>query len=175
MSKRSAVADVAIEPQDQTVAIAEALDAQNALSPAPRPDETGWYSDANWITVECDLPQLKPRDGFAPITAEIDTSLTFKEAIAIPNAPGTPLITIFRHIAPRVRAWNVREWDAEAGAFVDVPPPAEIGTEAFMRCRPLVIEWLGNVIRDYSLNGGPNRKNGATPSDDGPPSTNGDG
>ena len=175
MTKRQAVAEVSdvasADPVAQTVA---ALDERAGLSPAPRPDETGWYSDADWITVECEWPALKPRDGFAPVTAEIDASLTFKEAIAIPIEAGVPLINIFRHIAPRVRAWNVQEWDAESGALVPVPPPSEIGTEAFMRCRPLVVEWLGWAVRTYSLNGGPNRKNGATPSGDGSSGTSGD-
>jgi hypothetical protein len=133
------------------------------------PGADGWYGNADWIRVECDgespWEMLKPREGFPPLWAEIDATLTFGEALAIPIQSGIPLIKLFAHIAPRVRAWNVMEFDAETGTMVDVPPPAEIGTAALMRCRPAVAEWLAWTLRQTTLSGGPNRKNATTPSD----------
>lgn len=134
----------------------------------PTPD--GWYHDADWIRVECDGAEpwgrLKPRDGAEPLWAEIDATLTIKEALSIPLGKGKPLMGVIPHLVTRVRAWNVREFDAEAGAYVPVPPPSEIGADAFTRCRPQVIEWLAFTLQDMSLNGGPNRGNEAPPSAD---------
>ena len=136
-------------------------------SPAIVPDADGFYHDADWLRIECDWPGLKPRDGFAPLWAEIDASLTFREALAIPLDAGTPMKDIYPHILHRVRAWNVREYNASTGQMEPVPPPSEIGMEALMRVRPLVVEWLALSIKLTSLNGGPNRKNETTPSGDG--------
>lgn len=135
--------------------------------PAITPDPDGFYADADWIRVECDWPALQPREGFSKIWAEIDTSLTFQEAIAIPLEPGRSRLDLFAHLVHRVRAWNVREFDPVTNTFVPVPPPTEIGKAAFLRIKPVIVEWLAFTIREYTLNGGPNRKNGATASEPG--------
>lgn len=136
------------------------------------PGDDGWYGDADWIRVSCEWPALKPRDGFEPIWAEFDATLSFREATSIPTEAGVPLIKLFAHIAPRIRAWNVREFDADSGQMVPVPPPMEIGTEALMRCRGLVVEWLAYTLRSISLFGGPNRKNEPSTSDELPATPN---
>lgn len=172
-SKRSAskqtpaIEPVATETVEADVDPATAGSEQRNELPAviavvPSPD--GWYSDADWITIECDWPSLKPREGAAPLTATIDATLTIKEASAIPLGI-RPLGEVIPHITARVRSWNVMEFDAVTGTMVPVPPPAEIGVDAFTRCRPDVISWLASAIQNYSLFGGPNRKNGTTPSD----------
>lgn len=136
-------------------------------APAITPDPTGFYSDADWIRVECDWPKLQPRDGFGKLWAEIDASLTFHEALAIPLEAGVPMMDLFNQIVNRVRAWNMREFDAITNTMVPVPPPSEIGKAALMRVKPIVIEWLAFEIRQTSLFGGPNRKNEMTLSDPG--------
>ena len=137
------------------------------VSRAITPDADGYYGDADWIRVTCDWPQLQPRDGFQPLWAEIDASLTFREALAIPLETGTPMKDIYPHILHRVRAWNAREYNAVTGEMEPVPPPSEIGMDALMRVRPIVAEWLALTIKTTSLHGGPNRKNETTPSGDG--------
>lgn len=153
------------EPESEAIARVEAPPepAVGAPSIAAIPGEDGWYGAADWIRVECDgaspWERLAPREGFAPLWAEIDAGMTFQEAFAIPLEPGTPIARLYPHIAPRIRAWNVREWDPATGQTVPVPPPNEIGIAAFVRCRPLVVEWLAWIVRETALRGGPNRKN----------------
>lgn len=142
------------------------------LAPVIVPDDDGYYQDADWIRIECDWESLKPRAGFKPMWAEIDASLTFHEALAIPLVAGTPMRAIYPHIVNRVRSWNIRAFNPESGKMEPVPPPCEIGVEALFRVRPAVVEWLGSIIKLTSLQGGPNRKNETSDSADGPSGTN---
>src|SRR4030095_4095321 len=81
--------------KEEDTIIADELVIERA--PAITPDPTGFYADADWIRVECDWPKLQPRDGFGKLWAEIDASLTFHEALAIPlEAAGRCLVCSIR-------------------------------------------------------------------------------
>lgn len=125
--------------------------------PAIVPDEDGYYHAADWIRVECDWPGLAPRDGFKPLWAEIDANLTFDDAEAIPDIFNTPFGQLYRHVCPRVRAWNARGIDQETGRLRLVPPPAEIGADAFRAVKPTIMLWLAYTLKTIHLGGGPNR------------------
>jgi hypothetical protein len=142
--------------------------------PAVRPDEDGYYHDANWVVLECDWPGLKPREGFKPLWAEFDTSLTFAEAMAIPDPFNTPFGELYPHIVPRIRAWNCIRRNAETGETEPVPPPSEIGIEAFQFVRPMMMAWLGFTLKTLHLGGGPNRGKETPPSSVGSDGVNAD-
>ncbi len=162
MAKTTAVKEPIVDELDQALEQAETL--LSKKKPAIKPDGVGFYYDADWIRIECDWPMLQPREGFEKLWAEIDASLTFQEALAIPIEAGVPMKDLFDQIVHRVRAWNAEIYDPQAQAMVPVPPPSEIGFAALMQVRPVVVEWLAYVIRNTSLYGGPNRKNEVTPS-----------
>lgn len=164
MAKRAQEPRAESEPDPVAEPDATALPAV----PAAIPSVDGWYGDAEWIRVECDWDVLRPRAGAQPLWAELDATLTIREAMSIPLGIGLPLSAVLPHIVHRVRAWNVHEYDPATGTMVPVPPPAEGGIDSFTRCRPVVVEWLTVQLQQLSLGGGPNRKNGTTPSGDGP-------
>jgi hypothetical protein len=132
--------------------------------PAIEPDDDGYYHDAHWLTVACDWDSLKPRAGFKPLAAEIDVSLTFAEAMAIPDPFHTPFSELAPHVCPRVRAWNARMRDPETGKAVPAPPPAEAGVAAFRDVKPGIMAWLAFTLKTVHLGGGPNRGNATPPS-----------
>lgn len=146
------------------------------VMPAAIPSVDGWYSDADWIRVECDgetpWERLRPRDGAQPLWIELDATLTIREVMSIPLAKGKPLAGVIPHLVNRVRAWNVHEFDPETGQFVPVPPPSEIGADAFARCRPAVIEWIATMLQTMSLGGGPKGESATQQSGDGVSSPN---
>lgn len=142
--------------------------------PAVKPDATGFYHDAAWMEIEADWPGLLPREGFAPLTAEIDASLTFDDCEAIPNPWDVPFGELYQHVCPYVRSWNAMGKNKETGEFGPVPPPAEIGPDAFRAVKPLILVWLAYTLKTLHIGGGPNRKKEAKPSDDGSSGQSGD-
>jgi len=135
--------------------------------PAVAPDDDGFYQGADWIRIECDWPGLTPRDGAKPLWVEIDASLTFEEAEAIPNPFEAPFGHLYPHVCPRVRAWNYRRIDRETGTMVPVSPPAEAGPDAFRYVRPRTLVWLAYTLKTLHLGGGPNRGKETSASGDG--------
>lgn len=125
--------------------------------PAIVPDLDGFYHNSDWIRIECDWPGLIPREGFKPLWAEIDTNLTFDDAEAIPDVFNTNFGQLYRYVCPRVRAWNARGIDRKTGELKPVPPPAEIGPDAFRAVKPLILVWLAYTLKTIHLGGGPNR------------------
>jgi len=125
--------------------------------PAVVPDPDGFYHDASWIKIECDWDGLKPKPGCAPLWAEIDAGLTFDDAEAIPNIFETPYGQLYRYVCPRVRAWNAKARDLNTGHLMDVPPPAEIGPDAFRAIHPRILLWIAYTLKTIHLGGGPNR------------------
>jgi hypothetical protein len=153
-------------PVEEVVAEAAPVLA-NWTPPAIVPDDDGYYHDAQWVRIECDWETLKPREGFKPLWAEFDTSLTFAEAQAIPTPFGTPFRDLGPHVCHRVRAWNARMLDPETGKVAPAPPPAEAGLAAFDHVKPDLMIWITFVLKTLHLGGGPNRKNETAASLDG--------
>ena len=125
--------------------------------PAVVPDPDGFYHSAQYLRMECDWPGLAPMEGCAPLWAEINATLTFDQCEAIPDPWNTNFGDLYRHICPHVRAWNARGIDQETGELRPIPPPAEIGADAFRAVRPAVLVWLGVTLKWMHLAGGPNR------------------
>lgn len=132
------------------------------------PDDDGFYHDAEWIKVTCEgWAGLEPRPGFSPLWAELDASLTIREASLIPNPFEATVAELVPHVAPRVRAWNVKWRNPETGQVEPVPPPAEIGGDAFLMAKTTILAWLAFTLKTLHLGGGPNRGKETSASDDG--------
>lgn len=125
--------------------------------PAVVPDADGYYHAARWIRVVCEWEGLAPREGTEPLWAEIDASLTFNEAMRIPNPFETPYVELAAHVAPRVRAWNARMVDPATGELVPAPTPSETGMQAFYDVNIHILVWLAFTLRTLHIAGGPNR------------------
>lgn len=139
--------------------------------PAVIPDGDGYYHNARWIRVVCEWPDLAPRPPAKPLWAEIDASLTFNEALRIPNPFEAPYGELIEHVEPRVRAWNARMVDPETGDLVPAPPPSEKGVAAFGDVDLRILVWLAFTLKTLHLAGGPNRGKGTSesaPTSDGP-------
>lgn len=102
-------------------------------------------------------PALAPEEGCAPLTATVQTNLTFEQLDAIPltikvNADGDGvLITcddrVREAIAPYVVDWNAEAIDLTTGDPVPVPPPAEIGVKAFQAVDWQIGAWLAAQLK----------------------------
>lgn len=125
--------------------------------PAVIPDPDGFYHSAQYIRIECDWPGLAPLEGCAPLWAELNATLTFADSEQIPDPWQTTFGELYRYVCPHVRAWNARGIDRESGELRPVPPPAEIGPDAFRVVRPLILVWLAFTLKTLHLGGGPNR------------------
>lgn len=146
--------------KEEDAIIAEAIASHPVIVepfPAIVPDEDGFYHNADWIRIECDWPGLAPREGFKPLWAEIDSNLTFDDAEAIPDVFNTNFGQLYRYVCPRVRAWNALGIDQATGELKPVPPPAEIGADAFRAVKPLILVWLAYTLKTIHLSGGPAR------------------
>lgn len=148
-----------------------------SMVPAPEPDEDGYYPDADWVRIECDWDSLKPREGFKPLWAEFDVSLSFEEALRIPNPFATPIGELYPHVCPRVRAWNVKRRNPETGKLEPVPSPMEAGPDAFRGVKPAIVAWLASTLMTVHLRGGVSEKKEPTEtsaSGDGPSGPSGE-
>lgn len=128
----------------------------------------GFLFASEWVWIDCDWDGLKPRDGAQPLRAEFSTALTVRQAMSLPNpfAAGVTIQEISDAVSPHIRAWNVTAVNLKTGAVEPVPPPAEIGIEAFKDTRPAVAAWCGFILMQLHVQGGPDRPLETTPSDD---------
>ena len=126
-------------------------------TPAP---VTGFQIRPRYREVVCDWFELE--DGEEPFTATIRTNLTFDQINAIPAGDGVTFSEVWEQIAEYVTKWNLVAED-ETGAMVAVPPPAEAGPDVFRAMDAALNVWLIAQVRTAHL-GGPDRKNGSTPS-----------
>lgn len=129
---------------------------------APQPEPmSGYRVRPRYRTVVCDWGT--PEDGELPFTATIRTNLTFDQLNAIPGGEGVTFAEIWNEIHPYVKDWNLVGENLATGAIERVPPPAEAGPEAFRALDAELNIWLIAQVRTAHL-GGPERKNGHTPS-----------
>jgi hypothetical protein len=83
----------------------------------------------HWPEVFENITPMWPEDGQEPFWADVRANLTFDDIDAIPtNAQFSELWELF---SPWVVAWNATAWDQMAKEWAPVPPPAEIGPDAF--------------------------------------------
>lgn len=91
--------------------------------------------------IECDW--VDPLPGEDKLWAEI-ASLSFDEIDRVKAClrADVPFSETWAVISPYVVRWNAQAIDQLTGDLVDVPPPAEIGGDAFSALEPWVTTWL---------------------------------
>lgn len=92
---------------------------------------------------------LEAQEGSDPLTAEVALNLSFDQLDALRamnRSNETTFEEFFAAIAPQVIAWNAMAFDHISGAWVAVPPPAEIGADALRTQEPMVTVWLAREI-----------------------------
>jgi hypothetical protein len=89
--------------------------------------------------------QMEPEDGAEPFWADIRDDLTFAEMDSV--KPSAPFADLWETIAPWVIAWNAIALDQVSGEWKAVPPPAEMGPEAFATQRTQVTNFIAWCIR----------------------------
>jgi hypothetical protein len=109
------------------------------------PSITGYIPKPRYRTVECDW--FDPEDGAARLVAEIRSDLPFGYLADIPLGGEASYQELWTVIAPHVRSWNALGLDVTTGTYQPVPPPAEIGIEAFRAVDPLIGIWLGTMLK----------------------------
>jgi hypothetical protein len=129
------------------------------------PPVVGFRPKPRTIEVVCDW--LPPDDGAAPLTATLMVNMTNAEAEYLGELvgrinTGLELREIWPMIAHRVLAWNAEAFDMTAGAWAAVPPPAEVGADAFRAVDSILTTWLLYELANAHL-GRPDRPKGQTP------------
>jgi hypothetical protein len=115
-------------------------------APAPMPY---FIAKARYREVVCRT--IEPAEGRPPLTATIRANLTVAEIDAIPLGEGHSYNELWDAIARFVVAWNATAVDLRTGEERPVPPPAELGRDAF-RVLPLEVGiWLGHALRGIEL------------------------
>ena len=89
--------------------------------------------------------QMEPDDDSEPFWAEVRDDLTFADLDSV--QPSAPFSQIWEQISPWVLAWNAVARDVITGEWTSVPPPAEIGPDAFKTQRTQVTQFIAWCIR----------------------------
>jgi hypothetical protein len=105
----------------------------------------GFVAQGRYRRVECDW--IQPADGHDPLWAEIRSDLPFAALDALPLGTDDQYTDLWRAIAPHVRAWNALGLDITTGTYQPVPPPAEMGPDAFSHVDPLIGIWIGTKLK----------------------------
>lgn len=125
----------------------------------------GFRSRPRTIEVVCDW--LDPDDGAEPLTARLAINLTNAEIAYLSGMlgrlnNGLLLVDVWTAISPRVLSWNAEAFDMASGSWVPVPPPAEIGADAFRAVDSVITSWLLYELT-HSFLGGAERPKEPTP------------
>jgi hypothetical protein len=121
MSKKSAV--IELEPEAAT---------PNGTYPGYRPKTRTRRITADrdhWPEVFEAIAPMWPDDGQEPFWADVRANLTFDDIDAIPTS--AQFAELWDLFSPWVVAWNATAWDQLAKEWAPVPPPAEMGPDAF--------------------------------------------
>lgn len=147
-------------PQVATVAaLSEQLAALTAGSPL---GVAGFVPRRRYRRVACDW--LDAEEGHEPFWAELVCSLTPDEVDSIPIGDGVTLLETWQGIARYVRAWNALAFDSQTGELRPVPPPAEIGPDAFRVVDSVIGPWIAITLKRIYLGiGDSDRPKGSTP------------
>ena len=95
-----------------------------------------------WLTAE---------EGYDDLWALLVCSLTPDEVDGIPVGDGVTLLETWRAVAPYVKEWNCQALDSTTGALVAVPPPAEIGADAFRAVDSVIGPWIAVTLKRIYL------------------------
>lgn len=119
---------------------------------------TGYRTKVRTVELVCDWASLEPEEGAPPLTVTVVKNLTFDAINAIPNPyivnpdgdgvliQTTPELQVA--IAPWVLAWNCEALDLKTGQMMPVPPPAEMGADAFRVVDWLIAPWIADKLRN---------------------------
>jgi hypothetical protein len=105
----------------------------------------GFVGRGRYRRVECDW--FEPVEGAERLFAEIRADIPFGVLDDIPLGGDESYNDLWDAIGPMVRAWNALGLDIRTGEYRPVPPPAEIGREAFAAVDPLIGIWLGQMLK----------------------------
>lgn len=86
-------------------------------------DQAHWSAD---LEEQC---PMWPDEGVEPFWAEVRANLTFDDIAEL--AAASSFANEWAVMSPWVVAWNATAWDQESKTWQPVPPPAEIGPDAF--------------------------------------------
>lgn len=101
---------------------------------------SGFVPKPRYRRAECDW--LEAEEGSEPLWAEVRSDLPLGAIDRIPRDGSCTYNEMWDAIAPHVRAWNAMGQDPETGEWKPVPPPAEIGRDAFALIDPMVSYWI---------------------------------
>jgi hypothetical protein len=88
---------------------------------------------------------MEPADGSEPFWCDVRDDLTFAELDSV--QPAAAFNDLWELIAPWVVAWNAVARDEITGEWVDVPPPAEAGPDAFKTQHTRITQFIAWCIR----------------------------
>jgi hypothetical protein len=91
------------------------------------------------------VKNMTPEEGSEPFWADVRDDLTFADIDSLD--PKKPFADVWAIINPWVIAWNAMGQDRDTGEWVPVPPPAEIGEDAFKSQRTQVTLFIAWCIR----------------------------
>ena len=113
----------------------------------------GFVSKARLRRLECDW--LEPEEGADRFAAIVDTKMTIEEvdAFCALIASNPSFADLWAVLTPRVREWNAMALDLGSGDYAPVPPPAEIGEQAFRVVDPIITTWLAFALKQAALGG----------------------
>lgn len=106
---------------------------------------SGFVPKPRYRRIECDW--IEADEGAEKLWAEIRSDLPFGVIDRIPLGEGHTYNDLWDVITPHVRAWNAMGQDPETGEWKPVPPPSEIGRDAFRLVAPIISNWLGTMLR----------------------------
>lgn len=121
----------------------------------------GFVAAGRYRRVEC--AWLAPAEGHERLWAEIRADLPMAALDDLPLGPDENYIDLWTAIAPHVRAWNALGLDIRTGETKPVPPPAEMGPDAFKHVDPMIGIWIGQQLQQTYHQAVANPKASAAP------------
>lgn len=105
----------------------------------------GYVGKGRYRRVECDW--YDPIEGAERLWAEIRCDLPFVYLENLPMTDDDTYRDLWETIAPHVRAWNACGLDIKTGTYQPVPPPADMGPDAFNHVDPQIGVWIGRKLK----------------------------
>jgi hypothetical protein len=107
-------------------------------------EEIGFRPKQRTRRVECEW--LEPQEGSPRAWAEIRKDIPLGLIREAPYQDAT-FESIWEWLAPLVIDWNCEGYNWKTGQWEVVPPPAEIGVDAFRKVDPQITNWLAICIK----------------------------
>lgn len=112
---------------------------------AEAPAVTGFIPKPRYRRVECDW--FEAEEGSTKLVAEIRSDLPFGYLADIPLGGESSYQDLWNVISAHIRSWNALGLDVTTGEYKPVPPPAEIGIDAFRAVDPLIGIWIASMLK----------------------------